>query len=213
MSNDQNPPHSPAATLQENQWIAAIEEHLAAVRWCLDRSQHGGRIKGYSAALLLFCIIDAMGNGLLLPKKKQGRPLYTRLDVLLHHPFDPKELKLDETKVNNLTSWYRNKLSHTGAMALNAFVDVGEGDAFNFDENGTPRVLVEPLYDVVKVAWEGRPPSIFQLSNSTAVPEPSALSLSTMTQKVSGAATRQGKPITAEDLQQFIYRAKPKNGR
>ena len=72
MSNDQNPPHSPAATLQENQWIAAIEEHLAAVRWCLDRSQHGGRIKGYSAALLLFCIIDAMGNGLCCRKRSKG---------------------------------------------------------------------------------------------------------------------------------------------
>ena len=174
MGNDQNPPHLPATTSLEKQWIAAIEEHLATVKWCLDRSQHGGRIKGYSAALLLFCIIDAMGNGLLLPKKKNGRPLYTRLDVLLHHPFDPKELKLDETKVDNLTSWYRNKLSHTGAMAPNAFLDVGEGGAFNFDENGTPSVLVEPLYEVVKVAWEGRPRSVFQLPNSTAVPEPSA---------------------------------------
>ena len=43
--------------------------------------------------------------------------------------------------------------------------------------------------------------------------EPSALSSSTLSQEVSGAAVLQGKPMTAEELQQFLYRTKPKNGR
>ena len=91
MNNDKTPPHSSAT---KDQWIAAIEEHLATVRWCLDGSQHGGRIKGYSAALLLFCVIDAMGNGLLRPvnlapaKDDKERWLSTRLENTTRRPPD-----------------------------------------------------------------------------------------------------------------------------
>jgi hypothetical protein len=215
MNNDKTPPHSSAT---KDQWIAAIEEHLATVRWCLDGSQHGGRIKGYSAALLLFCVIDAMGNGLLRPvnlapaKDDKERWLSTRLDILLHPPFDRNALRLDGQKVEKLTSWYRNKLAHAGALAPNTFLDVGEGDAFNFDENGTPRVLVEALYDVVKVAWEKRNPCVFfELPHATVAPEPSVELVSTFSQSVSGAAVLQGKPMTAEELQQFLYPTKPKD--
>jgi hypothetical protein len=209
MTNDQIPPHSPAT---KDQWIAAIEEHLDTVRWCLDRSQHGGRIKGYSAALLLFCIIDAMGNGLLPQKKaKNGRPISTRLDVLMKQPFERAELKLNCDKIQSLTHWYRNQLAHAGAMAPNAFLDVGEGDPFNFDENGTPRVLVQPLYEVVKVAWEERKPCVFELPHAIVAPEPSAQLVKTLTQEVSGAVPRGA--MTAEELQQFPYRTKPRNNR
>jgi hypothetical protein len=82
MSDDRATPGWKPKTPKE-QWVVAIEEHLGTVRWCLDRSQHGdNRIKGYSAALLLFCVIDAMGNGLLPPKSGK----YSRLDVLLGPP-------------------------------------------------------------------------------------------------------------------------------
>jgi hypothetical protein len=54
----------------KQQWIKAIEDNLKTVgEWCLDRERHGGHILGYTAALLLFCTIDAMGHGLLPPER------------------------------------------------------------------------------------------------------------------------------------------------
>jgi hypothetical protein len=188
MDNEQPSPHCKPTTLKE-QWIAAIEEHLATVRWCLDRSHHGGRIKGYSAALLLFCIIDAMGNGLLPPikDKKSGRVKSTRLDVLLQCPFDHKALKLDTAKVRNLTIWYRNKLTHTGAMAPNAILDHSDGDPFTFDANGSPCIRVTPLYQFVEAAWTQRDQTAFELSTTYAAPQPSSTTVSTASPYASGA--------------------------
>jgi hypothetical protein len=181
----------------KDQWIAAIEEHLDTVSWCLDRSQHRGPIKGYTAALLLFCIIDAMGNGLLT--WQAGK--HTRLDVLLGPPFDPAKLKLDSPKVENLTQWYRNKLTHTGAMALNATLDDQEGDPFTFDENGSPRILVPPLYRVVKAAWENRNKGVFELRADHKAPRQSQQL--TASPYASGAIDPNiaGNPTVAETMQ------------
>lgn len=99
----------------KDQWIQVIEQYLTAAKECLDlhfemNTSRPSRchMLGYSATLLLLCATDAIGNGLLPPTyRRNGRPVYTRLDVLMHHPpFDPN-LNLDCTKVGNLVRWYR----------------------------------------------------------------------------------------------------------
>ncbi len=170
----------------KDQWILAIEEYLSTVSdYCLDKSRHGGRIKGYSAALLLLCAADAMGHGLLTPNGQ-----FTRLDVLLDLPFDKTVLQLDPPKIKSLTKLYRHKLVHTGMMMPNAFLRDEQGAPFEFDENGVTPSLVEhnkrllngptlrsirvpALYDAVEAAWRARDPSIFYPPTESA-PPPSA---------------------------------------
>jgi hypothetical protein len=170
----------------KDQWILAIEEYLSTVNgYCLDRSRHGGRIKGYTAALLLLCVTDAMGHGLLEPNGQ-----FTRLDVLQDQPFDNKVLQLDPPKIKSLTKLYRHKLVHTGMMMPNAFLKDEPGSPFEFDEiEGTPSLVaqnerllngptlrsirVPALYDVVEAAWQARDPSIFYPPTESA-PPPSA---------------------------------------
>lgn len=159
------------ATSPKDQWIQVIEEYLTTAEWCIDTSKGAG-IRGYSATLLLLCVTDAMGHGLL---PDNGRS--TRLDVLMYPPFDPA-LNLNASKVGNLVSWYRNMLAHTGTMSPNVFLEPDEqGVPFSFDGNDALNVIRVPvLYQAVKAAWEGRDKSIFicPSMHGKAPPDPTA---------------------------------------
>jgi hypothetical protein len=72
------------ANAPKEQWVQVIEEYLTAAKECLNTSRPGCRMLGYPAALLLLCTTDAIGHGLLPDNGKN-----TRLDVLMHLPFDP----------------------------------------------------------------------------------------------------------------------------
>jgi hypothetical protein len=159
----------------KDQWIKVVEQYLDTVKWCVDTSNHGGGILGYSAALLLLCTTDAIGHGLRPPIKGK----YTRLDVLMESPFDPiLKCELDPSKVDNLEGWYRNMLAHTGTMSP----DVGlephtQGRPFDFNQKKNLTLIRVPVfYEVVKTAWEKRERSVFypQSMGDRKPPDPSA---------------------------------------
>jgi hypothetical protein len=157
---------------EKEQWTKAVEEYLTTAEWCVDPSQHGGSIMGFSATLLLRCAVDAMGHGLLAPINGK----LTRLDVLLRPPFD-LFLNLDDTKVSNLTVWYRHMLAHAGTMAPGAFLEPHtQGKPIDFNQDGQPHLIRVPvLCEVVKSAWARRDPSTFyQPSMNRAPPNAAA---------------------------------------
>ncbi len=133
---------------QQQQSFAVIKDYLAAAKMCIDTPKPCGGFLGYPAALLLLCIVDAIGNALL---PDNGRS--TRLDILLHPPFSIPTLKVDQ--IEDLTHWYRNSLAHTATLPANVVLETQvDGQPFDFDTNGALTLIRVPvLYGVGRQAW------------------------------------------------------------
>jgi hypothetical protein len=124
-----------------------VEEYLLAAEQCMAfrKQSDGGRL-GYPAALLLFCVIEALAHS---RKPKTGEPFR----FLTEQPFN---LNLTAPQIKNIEQWFRNLLVHNAIIApgtLLAGDDVGE--PFEFSDAGElNKVRIAPLFGLVKDAWE-----------------------------------------------------------
>jgi hypothetical protein len=122
-----------------------IDEYLAVARHCIaDRKPDGG-IYGYSAVLLLFCVVDALSNHLGCPEHSFA--------VLNDPSFG---LELSSAQLKNLKDWYRHLLAHVGMIAPGTMLTPEtDGDAFEFSPTGQPTTIrVLPFYRIVEKAWK-----------------------------------------------------------
>ena len=74
----------------------------SACRWLSPRADAAG----YLAALLLFCVIDALSNHLGFPEHSFRA---------LNHPIFG--LNLTKVQIQQLKTWYRHLLAHDGMIA------------------------------------------------------------------------------------------------
>lgn len=123
-----------------------IEEYLATVKICLAHTKSDGGILGYSATLLLLCITDAIGHGILGSNGNN-----TRLDVLKHPPF---LTGLTDNQVKNLKDWFRNKLAHSAALCPGVHLRTDtEGPPFDFEGEKLVGIRVPVFHGIVEKAW------------------------------------------------------------
>ena len=135
---------------------ATVEEYLTASKLCLKAKKTDGGILGCPAALLLFCIINALGTYLVgdeisLDGKKQKITRGEPFRVLNHPTFG---LSLTNTQIKNLEHWFRNPLAHNaiieGSVSL---VAQGDGQSFLFTKDSA-EVGVPGLRKLVEAAWK-----------------------------------------------------------
>ena len=68
--------------------IEAIEEYLTIAEYCIAAKKDDGGIYGYPATLLLFCVVNVMGNN-LLPGNERFRVLrWPHFDLRAQRPAD-----------------------------------------------------------------------------------------------------------------------------
>lgn len=133
-----------------------IEEYLDTVDHCIfhHRKADGGCL-GCPAALLLLCIIDALGTYLRNEKvsiegKNQtitkGEPFR-----VLNHPIFGQNLSA--VQIKTIEKSYRNLLAHNALIASGHGLRVGvEGPPFEF-RRGQVWISIDVLYRIVKAAW------------------------------------------------------------
>jgi hypothetical protein len=124
--------------------IEVIEEYLDIAKLCIATKKSDGGIYGYPATLLLFCVIDALGNCLISGKEP--------FRVLKGAPFN---CDLTDSQIKNLEQWYRNLLAHNGTIAAGTCLSPKEGSTpFEFASNKPILICVKSLYDLVRTAWK-----------------------------------------------------------
>jgi hypothetical protein len=124
--------------------VEVIEEYLEVAKMCIDARKQDGGIHGYSATLLLFCVINALGASLL----KGNEPF----QILMKPPFNCN-LSMDQVK--KLEIWYRNLLAHNGMIAPGVLLSPEDGaKAFHFEHDEPVLIRVRSLYSLVRAAWQ-----------------------------------------------------------
>jgi len=144
--------------IHPNLWALAeeaVEEYLTTVRWCLDYRKEDGGCLGYPAALLMLCIVNALGTYL---RNEQVTIEGTRQRItegepfrVLNHDVFNQNMTNDQIKIIEHT--YRNLLSHNAMLAPNSWLVPGTADrAFVFG-NDNAIIDVQKLQELVSRAW------------------------------------------------------------
>jgi len=132
--------------------IEALEEYLLTAKLCLKYRKPDGGCLGYSAVLLLFCVVDALG-GYLRDDKTRKTPKHEPFRVLRHPCFGLTDLS--DVQVKRLESWYRNGLAHNAVIPPGTCLSEENGDPFEFASNGDPvKIRVSSFYQLVAEAWK-----------------------------------------------------------
>lgn len=131
--------------------LEVIAEYLLTAKVCLEHRKPDGGCLGYSATLLLFCVMDALG-GYLAHDKSSGITQSERFMVLKHHYFGTS---LTTEQIKRLEWWYRNGLAHNAYLPPGTCLTVQEGNPFDFAANGEPVIIrVGSLHQLVQQAWD-----------------------------------------------------------
>jgi len=125
--------------------MEAVEEYLTIAECCVAAKKGDGGMYGYPAALLLFCVVNVIGDSLLAGNEP--------FRVLKQPHFD---CELTDLQTTQLEKWYRNLLAHNGMIAPGTCLSPqAEGDPFDFSENGEPVLIrVKPFCRLVRTAWD-----------------------------------------------------------
>ena len=132
----------------------AVEDYLTAAKLCIEYQKEDLGILGYPAALILFCLVDAMGGNL---KREEKHKLRYKGDFQMFcHPALGLNLSDPREQIPKLANWYRNKLAHGALLAPNTLLRGEENsEPFSFLQSGEPTaVFLKPFYRVVKDAWD-----------------------------------------------------------
>ncbi len=122
--------HREPATLS----VKVLEEYLTTAELCLKQQKSDGGCLGYSAILLLFCVVDALGGYLALAGRSdltKGEPF-----LVLNEPCFG--LSLTKGQAKQLEWWYRNGLAHNAALPPGTCLSGEEGEPFDFAAQGDP---------------------------------------------------------------------------
>ncbi len=144
--------------IHENQWtmaIAVIDEYLRTSQLCLEETKPDGGCLGYSATLLLFCVVNAMGtylggDGIVIENKEQqitkGEPFR-----IFNHPLFG--LDLTQQEIKQLERSYRNALVHSATIEAGAMLFALDGEVpFEFI-SGHVWIRLCSFHRRVEAAW------------------------------------------------------------
>jgi hypothetical protein len=123
--------------------VEAIDEYLTIAEHCISTQKKDGGIYGYPAILLLFCIIDALGNYV-------GHAKNTLRGSCLVVPGVTQE------QIKHLKNWYRNLPAHQAIIMPGTQLSPDPAGApIEFNSNGEPtHIRVIPFCRAVRSAWE-----------------------------------------------------------
>lgn len=132
----------------------AVQEYLDTAKDCLDYRKPNGGCRGYPAALLLLCVVDALGRFMpeeTVPVDNKTEQIGGKSFRVLNHPYFG--LSLSDTTMKHLKDSFRHTLAHNGLPLPLAYLN-GEphDDAFVFHANQVEIRLV-PFYNLVQSAW------------------------------------------------------------
>jgi hypothetical protein len=126
--------------------VESVSEFLESAGILIEKRKPDGGIMGYSATLLLFCVIDAIGHHL---KVGSGN---TRLEVLNLPAFG---LDLNEDQIKKTKKWFRNSLVHNASIVPGVELSPeDQGDVFEFDNGKPKKIRVRKLYELVFKVWK-----------------------------------------------------------
>jgi hypothetical protein len=95
---------------------------------------------GYPAALILFCLVDAMGNNLKREEKHKLR--YKGEFKMFCHPALGLKWPDPDEQIPKLAEWYRHKLAHRALLAPNTLLRGEENsEPFVFSQSGEPTAV------------------------------------------------------------------------
>ena len=122
-----------------------VEEYLAIAKMSIDGRKADNGFYGYPATLLLFCIVDSIGQNLVREEKNKIPHNDVNFYMLNHKIFG---LNLSKDQLEILGNFYRHKLAHNAIIAKGAFLSPKENDTpFAFAEHGQLRTISEPRSD------------------------------------------------------------------
>lgn len=173
--------------------VEVIEEYLDIAKMCIATRKPDGGIYGYPATLLLFCVINALGNSLI-----GGNEPFR---LLKQAPF---KCGLDDRQVKQLEQWYRNLLAHNGMIAPGTCLSPDDSGApFSFDTEELVLIRVKPLYAMVRSAWERidktRLNSGWKFSTNPTIRNPVFLRGASSAMPVTASGSMYAPPRTAND--------------
>jgi hypothetical protein len=144
--------HTDPSTLAEE----AIDEYLAAAKACVDSRKPDGGILGYPATLLLFCVVNALGNVLrnvdvTIEGKKQRITRGEPFRVLNHSIL---KQSLTHEQIKRIEHAYRNPLIHSALLLPQVGLTPDpSAPAIDF-AGGEVWVSVPRLWELVTAAWK-----------------------------------------------------------
>lgn len=127
-----------------------IEEYLEASNLLIEQQKEGGGAYGYTALLIMLCVIDAMGQSL--------RPIPgTNFDILSDPLFNISDNDVKRI-VDQIKCWYRHGLSHVGAIPENIYIELGsiKEDPFLIDGSEIKSIRLKSLRGKIISLWESR---------------------------------------------------------
>jgi hypothetical protein len=142
----------------------AMEEYLTIAEYCLIARKGDSGAYGYPAALLLLCIVNALGvylegeNVRIDGKDRKitrGEPFY-----VLNHLSLGLDEQLTQDQIKYVERALRNRLAHNVMLAPGSYLNAEEdSDAVVF-EGATVEVRLKPLLRAVRRAWKSASPAV-----------------------------------------------------
>jgi hypothetical protein len=135
--------------------VEAIDEYLHIARQCAEQLKAGGGIFGYPAALLLLCVVNALGTYLrneevVIDGKKQriteGEPFR-----VLNHSILNQNLTM--TQIKKIERAYRNQLAHAALLEPGAWLTPQATSSPFMFSGDEVAISVPTLRQVVESAW------------------------------------------------------------
>jgi hypothetical protein len=144
--------------VHQNLWSqaeAVIDEYLTAARNCIEFKKSDGGCLGYPAALVLLCVVNALGtylrNETVTIEGKSQRITKGDPFRVLNHPLFAQNLRM--TQIKRIEDAYRNRLAHNGFIAPGHGLTLAPTDApFDFRDDAV-WISLGALYAAVVHAW------------------------------------------------------------
>lgn len=150
--------HGDSATMAEE----AINEYIEVSEGCLKAKKSDGGCFGYPAALLLFCVTNALGvylygDNIQIDGRTQTITRGEPFRVLNHSIFG---LDLKSAQVKLLEQCYRNTLAHSAIIELGAVLIHAPDQLmrpFTFASNKVQVIHLDSFHELVTTAWRKFP--------------------------------------------------------
>jgi len=134
----------------------AIHEYILTAQCCLGYRKPDNGCLGYPAALLLLCVVNALGTYMRnepvrIDGKEQlitgGEPFRVLDHALFGQTLSHKQIKIIEKA-------YRNLLAHNAMLAPNAWLLPGKGDPIFVFNGESVNVYIVSLFEMVNQSWQ-----------------------------------------------------------
>src|SRR5712692_1182262 len=144
--------------IHTNLWTLAeeaIDEYILTAQHCLEYRKSDGGCLGYPSALLLLCVVNAIGTYLRNePVLINGRrQLITRGEPFRVLNHEILKQTLTQGQIKTVEKAYRNLLAHNAMLAPDSWLLPGKGSTVFVFQNGRVGIYVVSLFEMVLHAW------------------------------------------------------------